>query len=93
MEKVKDLTKTRKTPRKQLENNRKQKRNRHTMKSVQALRVLRGYRRALRATERVFAGDENIHVARRYVRDQFRVNAEETDQGLIGTIYIYIHPT
>ena len=55
------------------------------MKSIQALRVLRGYRRALRATEKVFAGDENIEVARSYVRDQFRARVDETDRDLIGT--------
>jgi len=59
-------------------------------KSVQVLRVLRGYRRALRATDKVFAGDENINVARRYVRDQFRAHVGETDESVIGTSrYVY----
>ena len=63
----------------------KKKTTTRDMKSLQALRVLRGYRRALRATEKVFAGDENIEVARSYVRDQFRARVDETDRDLIGT--------
>ena len=61
------------------------------MKSVQALRVLRGYRRALRATEKVFAGDENIEVARSYVRDQFRAHVDETNVDLIGKKDLFTH--
>ena len=61
------------------------------MKSVQALRVLRGYRRALRATEKVFAGDENIEVARSYVRDQFRAHVDETNVDLIGRKDLFTH--
>ena len=38
----------------------------------------------MRATEKVFAGDENIEVARSYVRDQFRAHVDETNVDLIG---------